>query len=118
MFLTRSDILEIKDVAIQEVYVDEWGGAVGIRTFDAATRAALLKPAKDGDMPLDWMERIVVACVCDESGNLLFTQEDVIELGKKNATVLEKIFTEAIELNGLTDTSREKLQGESEPTPK
>lgn len=116
MFLTRTDILSAEDYQIETVEVNEWGGTVGIRTFDAATRARLLQPAKDGKMPDNWMEMVVAASACDESGKLIFSDGDVAALSNKNAVVLEKLFTASIELNGLTDSSREKMQGESKPT--
>lgn len=114
-FLTRSDILSADDYKIEEIHVDEWNGPVGIRTFDAATRARLLQPAKDGKMPDNWMEMIVAASACDEFGKLIFSDDDVAALSNKNAVVLEKLFTASIELNGLTDSSRDKIQGESKP---
>ena len=119
-YLTRADILAAKDFEVVAVDVKEWGGSgqVGIRTFDAATRALLLKPAKDGKMPDDWMEQVVAASACDETGALIFTAQDLGELSKKSAVVLERLFTASIELNGLSDSSKEKILGESTPTPK
>lgn len=118
--MTRADILAAKDFEIIAVDVNEWGegGKIGIRTFDAATRAMLLKPAKDGKMPDDWMEQVVIASACDEAGELIFTAEDLGELSKKSAVVLERLFTASIELNGLSDSSKDKMLGESTPTPK
>lgn len=119
-YLTRADILAAKDFEIVTVDVDKWGdgGQVGIRTFDAATRAQLLKPAKDGKMPENFMEQVVAASACDEAGALLFTEQDLAALSEKSAVVLEHLFTVSTELNGLTDSSRDKIMGESMPTPK
>jgi len=117
-YLDRAAILAAKDFATQPVSVPEWGGDIAVRTFDGATRAQLLKPVKGGEMPPDWMERVIVATACDAAGKLLFTAADIPELSKKSAIILERIFTVAIELNGLAVDSVEAKKGELKPTPK
>ena len=117
--LDRAAILAAKDFTVKTVQTPEWGGSIAIKSFDGATRSELIKPAKDGGgVPDDWMEQIIVASACDKDGNPLFTPEDLPALRKKNAVVLERIFTAAIELNGLSSDTVEKEKGESTPTPK
>jgi hypothetical protein len=116
--LDRAAILAASDCSIETVDISEWGGPVAIKTFDGATRSKLIKPTKDGAIPDDWVERIIVATVCDLTGKLLFTEADIPELSKKSAVVLEKIFTLAAKLNGLSADAVEKEKGESQPTPK
>jgi hypothetical protein len=116
--LDRAAILAASDLEMKTVQTSEWGGNVAIRTFDGETRRRLLKPIEGGGMPDDWMERVVVASVCDKEGGPLFTGDDIKALSKKNAVVLERVFVAAIELNGLSEKSAEKIKGESKPTPK
>ena len=121
-FCTRDVILNAADHKIEQVPTPEWGGdgfVTGVRTFDAATRAELLQlTANDNGMPDDWMENVVAAAACDEKGNLLFKKEDIKKLSFKNAVVLERLFVAAIELNGLSETSVDKIKGELKPTPR
>ena len=116
--LNRAAILEAADFEIKTVKTPEWGGSVAVRTFDGETRRRLLKPTEGGGMPDDWMERVVVASVCDPAGNTIFNADDIEALSKKSAVVLERVFIAAIELNGLSEKSAEKIKGESKPTPK
>ena len=98
---TREEILNVIDWEIKKVKIAEWKGIVCIRTFDGVTRAQLLQPTKE--VPSDWMEQVIVASVCDDKGKTLFTKDDIPALSKKNSAVLDRIFTEAIKLNGLSD---------------
>ena len=116
--LDRAAILAAKDFRVRTLDIPEWGGSVAIRSFDGATRAKLIQPSKDGGVPGDWMEQIVVASACDKDGTPIFTKEDIPLLSKKNAVVLERIFTAAIDLNGLSADAVEQEKGESKPIPK
>lgn len=116
--LDRAKILAAHDFKIKAITVPEWGGDLNLRTFDGATRARLLQPEKDGTMPADWMERVIVAAACDPGGHALFSEKDIEALGKKSAAVLERVFTEAVALNGLTADAVENDTGEFEPTRK
>jgi len=116
--LDRAAIMAAKDFKCKTVQTPEWGGLVAVRTFDGETRRRLLKPIEGGGMPDDWMERVVIASVCDKEGDPLFKADDIEALSKKSAVVLERVFIAAIELNGLSEKSAEKIKGESKPTPK
>jgi len=47
--------------------------------------------------------------ICDEEGTRLFAAKDMDELGKKSAAALDRIFTVAQRLNGLSGEDVEDL---------
>ena len=49
----------------------------------------------------------------DEAGERLFSNDDVVALGKKNASALDKVFAIAQKLNGLSAADVEELEKNS-----
>jgi len=115
-FLSRDEILARDDLSFADVDVPEWGGTVRVRMLRAVDRARLIAAlaghSDKKNAPNDWIERMVVACAVDESGNPLFTEKDMPELGKKSSKALQRIFDKADELNTVTPNSMEQLKGE------
>jgi len=62
-------------------------------------------------------ERIVVACCRTEDGQRLFTQDDVVQLGKQSCSVIERIVNVAQRLSGMTKDELENAVKNSEETP-
>lgn len=59
----------------------------------------------------DGLRAVVVALTtCDDSGQRLFSLEQVKSLEAKSGEVLQRIFSPAAELNGLTKGAQEKLE--------
>lgn len=122
--LGKDSILQADDKAIAVVEVPEWGGWVNICVMSGLERdtfeAEVGKPAGDESrhdrkMRLNNMRaRLAVLTICDEKGNRLFEKSDAAALGEKSAAVLDRIFTAACEMNGLTEVDIESLAGNSE----
>ena len=53
---------------------------------------------------------VVALTACDESGRRLFSIEQVKALESKSGEILQRIFSPAAELNGLTKGAQEKLE--------
>ena len=62
------------------------------------------KPNKLADLV---RERLVVACVRDESGQPLFTVDDISALGEMPAGMIERIVNAALKLIGITGADAE-----------
>lgn len=110
--LSKDDILKIKDSRSQKVDVPEWGGEVIVSTMSGFARdqfeASIL--GKNGGMnTVNLRAKLVAACCVDEQGELLFKESDVIKLGKKSCTALDKIFEAAQKLNGIGEQEMEDL---------
>lgn len=100
--LTADAIRSINDVKIEKLEIPEWNGCLYIRSFSAAVRESISTRTEEMKSK-SLMARFVVASACDESGNLLFTNEDVDALGKKDARVMQRIFKAILNLNAIGD---------------
>ena len=111
--LTRDQILQAQDLKTQDIEVPEWGGTVRISMMTGRSRdlyeAGLFK-GKDNDSNYDNLRaKYLSYCLVNEAGDLIFTMQDVVELGKKSAVALERVFEAANKLNGTSDEGMEEL---------
>lgn len=121
--LNRDDILNAKDIETEEVKVPEWGGSVLVRTMTGAGRDAfeqgiVASRVENKQKNIETIRaRMVALSVVDESGNLLFTDEDIPALGKKSAKALDRVYSVCSRLNALLDGDVEELAKNSETGP-
>jgi hypothetical protein len=114
--LTREQILGVDDSVIETVTVPEWGGEVGVKTLSGAEKDGWEsdRQGKDGEFNLENIRASLVAvAACDAKGVRLFTLKDVVDLGKKSAKALDRVFQAAKKLNGVTDEELDEIEGES-----
>lgn len=115
MLLNKEQILQIEDLPFEDVEIPEWDGMVRVRTMTGMERDAFEESIidfKNKDRKTNFQNlraKLVAKTVIDENGNLLFTDEDVIKLGKKSAKALDRIFEVAQRLNGLGQKDIEEL---------
>lgn len=110
--LTKEAILSANDRKTETVTVPEWGGDVLVSTMSASERDKWESETYgDGKPKTDnFRASFVAMCLVDEKGNRLFSDKDVVELGKKSANALQSVFNVAQRLNGLTKEEAEKLE--------
>ena len=99
-------ILNADDIETELVEVPAWGVTVEVRSMDGRSRTRLLKSAAANDGVID-MERMypemVILCSFDpESGERIFTEDDVDALLSKSAGPLELLATAAMRVSGMT----------------
>lgn len=106
--LTKDQILGIKDLQIEQVEVPEWGGYVFVRGMTGAERDSFeasvvdIRGSSQKINMLNVRAKLVSLTVCDENGERIFEDADVIELGKKSALALQRLFDIAQRLSGLS----------------
>lgn len=121
--LNRDDILGADDLARELVAVPEWGGEVNVRCLTGAERdrfeAEMLADEEDDQRKrfFNLRARLVVLAVCDEHNLPLFMLNDVEALGRKSAKVLDRLFSVAQRLSGMTREDVEALTKNSVATP-
>lgn len=121
--LTKSAILAADDLKTEDVEVPEWGGTVRVRAFSGRERdafeASLVRgDGKDRKVDLTNMRaRLVALTVVDETGQKLFTHDDVDLLGAKSGAALDRVFAVAQKLNGLSAADVEDLTKNSSGAP-
>jgi hypothetical protein len=103
-----------EDVPLPELgegaVVPVWGMTAGERTrFE---RSFTNKAGATVDARIqEFRERLVVACCRDDSGQPIFTSEDIATLATKRADVLERIVNVAQRLSGMSKTDIEETVG-------
>ena len=111
--LTRDQIFAANDTPTRDVDVPEWGGSVRVRTMSARDRDALefaALAARDAGTTVDNVRaRYAAACIIDEKGEQVFTEEDVANLGNKSAAALDRVYQAVAELNAISTSDIEEL---------
>lgn len=107
--LSRDDILKTEDISHKRVEVKEWGGAIQLRQLsvdevEGYEAFALTKP-KSG-----LVARLLSLAICDDEGNRIFKDEDVVALGKKNSAVTVRLYKIASKMNALSDVAAKELE--------
>lgn len=119
--LTAEQILSADDLVKERVEVPEWGGDLYIKTMSGEERDSFeenITKTKGKKVDVNFKNiraKLVVKTACSEDGVLLFNDSQVEALGKKSAKALDRCFSKAQELNGLSPTDVEDLAKNSEP---
>lgn len=121
--LDRNAFLSAKAmVPTEEVHLPELGGSVIVRGMTAKSRTAFekqfqLSNGKPNKTKIaEIRERLVVACVCGEDGNTLFTEADIPSIGEMPASVIERLVGVSQKLCGMTQQDVEVLSKNSDGT--
>ena len=121
--LSKTAILAAQDLQTEDVEVPEWGGAVRVRSFTGRERDAFESSMVRGDgrdrkVDLTNMRaRLVGLTVIDETGQRLFTDDEVDLLGAKSGAALDRVFAVAQKLNGLSGADVDELSKNSSGVP-
>lgn len=115
--LTREQILQSQDRSFKDVPVPEWGGKVRIQSLTGAERdqfeESIMGPkAKDGTREVtvkNLRAKLVALAAVDKDGKALFSPDDVLVLGEKNAAALDRLFSVAQKLSGISKDDVEDM---------
>lgn len=117
-FLTSPALERQKeDVPVPELgegkVIPVWGMTPRERTEwdDKQTRASKTQRAKHAK---EIRERLVVECCRNDEGEQLFRLDQIEELGKRRADVVERLINVALRLSGFTNSDIEKLTKNSD----
>jgi len=99
--LSKDDIFKAKDFEIKEIEVPEWGGSIFIKSMSGYARAKLVADVQN-KIDLDKLQlRVLINCICDSEGKLLFSEADLQKLGTKNPEVLSMLEKECCKISGI-----------------
>ena len=105
----RKKILEASDTPVEVVEVPEWGVSVGVKSMSARSRAHVMELAQNTEsidaarVEAMWARTLVGCLVDPETGERIFSDEDMGELMEKSAHVVERLWTACFEKSGLTE---------------
>jgi hypothetical protein len=128
--LTKAEILGADDLTKELVSVPEWGGDVYVCAMTAAAKdlweqsifkpVGEVKPGEKPEMVKDMSNiraKLVASTVVDESGDLLFTADDIPALGRKSGAALDRVYSVSSRLNAISDQDVEDLAKNSSTSP-
>jgi len=104
----RSRILAANDIKVQKIVIPEWGGDYYVKIISGTERDAFEEGYAEQKMKA-FRVRFLVLALCDESGERIFKDEDVVELGKKSSVVINRVFEEAWKVNAFTQEAVDAL---------
>ena len=115
--LTRAAIFKKCSLKEEVLKVPEWGGDVTVRELTGSERdaweASILNSSgeQDESSMTNARAKLCVRCLVDEEGQLLFSQDDVDQVGELSGSALSRIFNVASRLSGLRPGDIEELAG-------
>lgn len=116
--ISRSQILEANDLKTEDVSVPEWGGSVRVRSMTGRDRDAFgesLSKDANGNVDLtNYRAKLIAKCLVDESNNLMFSDDDIVQLGNKSAGAIATVFAVAERLNGIGSEGVEAIKKNSD----
>jgi len=125
MSLTKDDILQADDIAIRKVAVPEWAkdgnketAFVFVKSMSGTERDAFeaaISQVRGGVE--NFRAKLAAFTICDEQGNLLFSQKDIAALGKKSSAALQRVFNAASRLSKISNQDVEELTENLEKNP-
>lgn len=111
--LTKQQVLDAQDRATKIVEVPEWGGEVVIMAMDGHSRdkweISCAADSRGKQNLVNLRARLVALSVIDEDNNLMFSDADIVKLGRKSGVALDRVFAAAQKLQGVTDEEVEEL---------
>ena len=109
MYLDKNKINAANDIKTVEIDVPEWGGKVLVAEMNGHNRSKFeLYISEHKDDYSAMREYLVALTLVDEAGNNIFSEDEAKDLGKKNGSVLDRIFNESIKLNKLFESELDK----------
>src|SRR5258708_17507021 len=124
MRLSKDDILKAEDRTPVEVECPEWGGSVLVRGMtgkerdqfevsrvEESSQAVQVQRGRAGGRPsgpnlVNMRAKIVARCVVDDDGQRMFSDADVVALGEKSGAAIDRIFTVASRLSGMSEEDK------------
>lgn len=107
--LSAAEILAVEDRKWEDVEVPEWGALVRIQSMSGTERdrlEAAMVQERGGNRSVNFQNfraKLIAATAVDEKGNFLFTPQQIVALGHKNAMALTRLFNVASKLSGYSE---------------
>ena len=101
----RDRILSSNDIKSTTVHVDSWGVDLDIRTITAVERSRLVAMCtkEDGNVDMEKMYPMLIisACFDPQTGEKVFTSDDMLLLQDKSASAIEFVAQEVMRMSGM-----------------
>jgi len=111
--LKREDMLSKTDLKKEAITIAEWGGDVFVAEMSGTSRDAWEQHLKERDSAgriISPRAKLIAFTVVDEKGERIFTDADIVLIGKLSSSSLEKVCVVAMRLNGLGEEGVEEAK--------
>ncbi len=115
--LDRSAILGVHDREVVAIEMPEWGGRVYLRSITAAVREKWEIAISGEARRVNIRAKYLILALCNEDGDLLFDDNDILKLDEKAAAPMERLFDVALRMNGMHPDSAAELEKNSPAGP-
>jgi len=107
--LTKDQILKSEDIVTKVVKVPEWGGDVTIASMNGVIREQFEAVLTNQSSSNSTSIRATAAAlsIVDVKGSLIFSKDEIEDLGKKSCKPLNRIYTAVMKLNSLENIEKE-----------
>tara|TARA_R100000655_G_scaffold92368_1_gene133455 strand:- start:2401 stop:2754 length:354 start_codon:yes stop_codon:yes gene_type:complete len=115
MALNKNQILEAIDAKTIEFEVPEWGGSILLRgmTGKARNDYEFWASSQNKSDVADFRgirERLIISCAVDESGEPLFSINEIDDLAAKNSEIIDRLHAKCQEICGMAADSVEDAE--------
>lgn len=110
--LDKAAIMAASDTKLEKVHVPEWGGDVYLKTLSGTERDTF-EDAYSQEKMKNFRSRFLALTLCDKSGERLFSDDEVEVVGKKSASVINRLFEKAWSFNAFRNEDVEAMGKDS-----
>lgn len=103
MILNRDNILGALTYEVHKVEVPKWGGTVCVRSFSARLKDKIEQMQLEGAKKQSIRAVSLAGCICNEKGELLFSDSDIEALADKDVESVDLVLDKILEINSITD---------------
>lgn len=113
--LSKEEILKADDLKTEIIEVPEWGGSVIIKAMTGKLRDEFEQDIVSGKKikMSNIRAKLCQVSIVDGNGDLLFNTSDIVKLGGKSAAALDRCFSIASRLSGISKDDVEDLEKNS-----
>lgn len=109
--LSKEQILSADDLNLLEIEVPEWSGSVYCRVMSVGERDAYEREwlGKRETGVENFRTKFLQRVLCDKSGELLFSSDDIKALSNKSSAVMSRLWDMAMKHNHMLAEDVEEL---------
>ncbi|NBS94809.1 MAG: hypothetical protein EBT08_01395 [Betaproteobacteria bacterium] len=116
MALDRSAILSRAKGKVERVEVPEWADVIHLREISASERDNYEGNSIEAKGMAKWSNmraKLLCLCICDEAGNRLFGDADIMLVGQLPAGLADRLWHRCLSLCGLSKDDVDALEKNS-----
>jgi len=107
--ISKKKFLESNDYEFKDIYIRQLDGEIRVRALSIKDQLAFEELASGHDDQSELMFQLILKCCIDEDGELMFDEEDVINLKEKSADIIVTLFKAILNINNIDQNEVDNL---------